>query len=125
MTTAMAMRLGAFLMPAHPPDRAVPLYLSLGLGSLLKNDPAMPDKDICLDYVADNLRLTGSPNTVAGRLTELYQQTGGFGYLLITCYDAAGEQQVWERSLRLLMEQVLPACRRACMGAVPRAEEAA
>jgi alkanesulfonate monooxygenase SsuD/methylene tetrahydromethanopterin reductase-like flavin-dependent oxidoreductase (luciferase family) len=103
----------------------LPVYLGLGLGSLLKTDPAMPDEDICLDYIADNLWLTGSPDTVAGRITELYQQAGGFGYLLITCYDATGEQQAWERSLRLLIEQVLPACQGACPGAVPGAEEAA
>ena len=32
-----------------------PLYLGRGLGPLLKNDPAVPDEDICLDYMADNL----------------------------------------------------------------------
>jgi alkanesulfonate monooxygenase SsuD/methylene tetrahydromethanopterin reductase-like flavin-dependent oxidoreductase (luciferase family) len=103
----------------------LPLYLALGLGPLLKNDPAMSDEDVCLDYVADNLWLTGSPGTVAARITELYKQTGGFGYLLINCYDAAGEEQAWERSLRLLTEQVLPACQRACQGAALTPVEAA
>jgi alkanesulfonate monooxygenase SsuD/methylene tetrahydromethanopterin reductase-like flavin-dependent oxidoreductase (luciferase family) len=103
----------------------LPLYLGLGLGPLLKNDPAMPDADVCLDYVADNLWLTGSPATVAGRITELYRRTGGFGYLLVTCYDTAGEQRAWERSLRLLTGQVLPACRRACRGTATGTGEAA
>jgi alkanesulfonate monooxygenase SsuD/methylene tetrahydromethanopterin reductase-like flavin-dependent oxidoreductase (luciferase family) len=97
----------------------LPLYLGLRLGPLLKTDPAMPDEDVCLDYVADNLWITGSPGTVANRITELFRQTGGFGYLLITSYDshgAAGEQEAWERSLRLLTGEVLPACRRACQG---------
>jgi len=56
---------------------------------------------------------------VADRITELFRETGGFGYLLITSYDsagAAGEQEAWERSLRLLTGEVLPACRRACRG---------
>jgi alkanesulfonate monooxygenase SsuD/methylene tetrahydromethanopterin reductase-like flavin-dependent oxidoreductase (luciferase family) len=95
----------------------LPVYLGLGLGPLLKNDPAMSDEDVCLDYIADNLWLVGSPSTVAGRISELYRQTGGFGYLLITCYDAADEQEAWERSLRLLIDEVLPACERACQGA--------
>jgi alkanesulfonate monooxygenase SsuD/methylene tetrahydromethanopterin reductase-like flavin-dependent oxidoreductase (luciferase family) len=72
-----------------------------------------------------NLWLTGSPDTVASRVTELYQQTGGFGYLLITAYDAAGELQAWQRSLRLLTDQVLPACRRACPGATLAHQETA
>jgi hypothetical protein len=33
----------------------LPLYLGLGLGPLLKRDPAMPDEAIDLDYLADNL----------------------------------------------------------------------
>jgi alkanesulfonate monooxygenase SsuD/methylene tetrahydromethanopterin reductase-like flavin-dependent oxidoreductase (luciferase family) len=103
----------------------LPLYLGLGLGPLLKNDPSMPDEDVCLDYIADNLWITGSPSTVAGRITELFQQTGGFGYLLITSYDAVGEQDAWERSLRLLTGEVLPACRRACQGAAVAGGEAA
>jgi len=88
----------------------LPLYLGLGLGPLLKGDPSMPDEDVDLEYVADNLWLVGSPDTVARRIRELQEHTGGFGYLLITSYDAVDERQSWERSLRLLIDEVLPAC---------------
>ena len=88
----------------------LPLYLSLGLGPLLKGDPSMPDEDVDLEYVADNLWLVGSPDTVARRIRELREHTGGFGYLLITSYDAVDERQSWERSLQLLIDEVLPAC---------------
>jgi alkanesulfonate monooxygenase SsuD/methylene tetrahydromethanopterin reductase-like flavin-dependent oxidoreductase (luciferase family) len=88
----------------------LPLYLGLGLGPLLKGDPSMPDEDINLEYLADNLWLVGSPDTVAGRISELQEHTGGFGYLLITSYDAVDERRSWERSLRLLIDEVLPAC---------------
>ena len=88
----------------------LPLYLGLGLGPLLKGDPSMPDEDVDLEYVADNLWLVGSPDTVARRIRELQEHTGGFGYLLITSYDAVDERQSWERSLQLLMDEVLPAC---------------
>jgi alkanesulfonate monooxygenase SsuD/methylene tetrahydromethanopterin reductase-like flavin-dependent oxidoreductase (luciferase family) len=60
--------------------------------------------------VADNLWLVGSPDTVARRITELQEHTGGFGYLVITSYDAIDERQSWERSLQLLVDEVLPAC---------------
>jgi alkanesulfonate monooxygenase SsuD/methylene tetrahydromethanopterin reductase-like flavin-dependent oxidoreductase (luciferase family) len=88
----------------------LPLYLGLGLGPLLKGDPSMADEDVDLEYVADNLWLVGSPDTVARRIRELQEHTGGFGYLLITSYDAVDERQSWERSLRLLVDEVLPAC---------------
>jgi alkanesulfonate monooxygenase SsuD/methylene tetrahydromethanopterin reductase-like flavin-dependent oxidoreductase (luciferase family) len=88
----------------------LPLYLGLGLGPLLKGDSSMTDEDVDLEYVADNLWLVGSPDTVARRITELQEHTGGFGYLVITSYDAVDERQSWERSLQLLVDEVLPAC---------------
>ena len=88
----------------------LPLYLRLGLGSLLKGDRSMADEDVDLEYVADNLWLVGSPDTVARGIRELQEHTGGFGYLLITSYDAIDERQSWERSLQLLIDEVLPAC---------------
>lgn len=114
-TEARALALGG-MMGRCWREFLLPLYLGLGLGPLLKNDPSMRDEDVCLDYIADHLWLTGSPDTVADRIAELYKQTGGFGYLLITCYDAAAEQEAWERSLRLLTGEVLPACQGACQG---------
>lgn len=89
----------------------LPLYLGLGLGSLLKHDPSLPDEAIDLDYLADHLWCVGSPATVAERIQHLYRGVGGFGYLLFVSYDATEERLVWERSLRLLVEEVLPACR--------------
>jgi alkanesulfonate monooxygenase SsuD/methylene tetrahydromethanopterin reductase-like flavin-dependent oxidoreductase (luciferase family) len=95
----------------------LPLYLGLGLGPLLKRDPSMPDEDVDLEYVADNLWLVGSPDTVAARIRELQEHTGGFGYLLIASYDAIDERVSWERSLQLLIDEVLPACEPAAVTA--------
>ena len=100
----------------------LPIYLGLGLGPLLKRDPSMPDEAIDLEYLADNLWLVGSPETVAGRIMDLQAQTGGFGYLTIVSYDATDERESWDRSLQLLMDQVLPRCQvsgrleQNCMG---------
>ena len=85
----------------------LPLYLGLGLGPLLKRDPAMPDAAIDMEYLANHLWLVGSPETVAGRILDLHEGTGGFGRLLIVSYDAADEREAWERSLRLLIDEVL------------------
>src|SRR5262249_62083782 len=82
----------------------LPLYLGLGLGPLLKRDPAMPDEAIDLDYLADNLWFVGSPTTVAERIMDLQKQTGGFGYLPLVSYDAADERAAWGGSPQLTVE---------------------
>jgi alkanesulfonate monooxygenase SsuD/methylene tetrahydromethanopterin reductase-like flavin-dependent oxidoreductase (luciferase family) len=88
----------------------LPIYLGLGLGPFLKRDPSMPDEAIDLEYLADNLWFVGSPKTVADRIMDLQAQTGGFGHLTMVSYDATDERESWERSLQLLMDQVLPRC---------------
>lgn len=95
----------------------LPVYLGLGLGPMLKSTPDMPDSALTLDYLADQLWLVGSPATVARRINDLQQQVGGFGRLLAVSYDASGERAAWERSLRLLVDQVLPACEPAKLAA--------
>ena len=89
----------------------LPIYLGLGLGPFLKRDASMPDEAVDLEYLADNLWLVGGPETVADRILDLHEQTGGFGHLLIVSYDATNERDQWDRSLRLLIEEVLPRCR--------------
>jgi alkanesulfonate monooxygenase SsuD/methylene tetrahydromethanopterin reductase-like flavin-dependent oxidoreductase (luciferase family) len=73
----------------------------------------MPDEAIDLEYLADNLWFVGSPKTVADRILELQDRTGGFGHLLIVSYDATEERESWDRSLQLLMSDVLPRCHAA------------
>ena len=68
----------------------------------------MPDEAVDIEYLADNLWFVGSPKTVANRILELQDRTGGFGHLLIVSYDATEERESWDRSLQLLMNDVLP-----------------
>lgn len=95
----MGRRWGEFLLP---------LYLGLGLGHLLKLDPEMPDEAVDLEYLAANLWLVGSPSTVADKILSLYEQTGGFGYLVITCYDTGSldEHAAWDRSMQMVADDV-------------------
>ncbi len=88
----------------------LPLYLGLGLGPLLKTDPEMPDEAVTLDYLCDELWFVGSPETVTRKLRDFDKGVGGFGSLLIVCYDAKHERETWERNLRLLTTEVMPAC---------------
>ena len=52
----------------------------------------------------------GSDTVTTRRIDDLQEQTGGFGHLIIASYDAADERDAWERSLRLLISEVMPAC---------------
>jgi len=88
----------------------LPLYLELGLGPLLKDDPTMTDEAVDLAYLADKLWLVGSPTTVVHKIQNLEVHTGGFGYLVITSYDATDERAAWDRNLHLLVDEVLPQC---------------
>jgi alkanesulfonate monooxygenase SsuD/methylene tetrahydromethanopterin reductase-like flavin-dependent oxidoreductase (luciferase family) len=88
----------------------LPLYFRLGLGPMLKLDAEMPDEAVDLDYLAEQLWLTGSPETVAAKINSLQKSTGGFGFLLMTSYDASSERESWEYSLQLMVEEVLPLC---------------
>ncbi len=88
----------------------LPLYLGLGLGPLFKEHAAVPDEAIDLEYLCDRLWFVGSPETVRRRIHDFDAAVGGFGHLLIVCYDAKDERAAWERNLDLLTQQVLPYC---------------
>ena len=82
------------------------------------------DEAVDLEYLADNLWFVGSPERVADRILDLQERTGGFGHLLIVSYDATNELPAWERSLTLLMDEVLPRCE-ASLAKEQRSMEAA
>lgn len=89
----------------------LPIYLGLGLAPLLKVDASMSDEDITFDYIAEHLWITGSPKTVAEKINKMYDEVGGFGYIMMTSYDAVGERDAWKKSLSLLKNEVLPLCK--------------
>lgn len=88
----------------------LPLYLDLGLGPMLKTDPSLPNHAVTLEYLCDQLWFVGSPTTVVRKIREFDTRVGGFGSLLIVCYDAQDERTAWERSLQLLTSEVMPHC---------------
>jgi alkanesulfonate monooxygenase SsuD/methylene tetrahydromethanopterin reductase-like flavin-dependent oxidoreductase (luciferase family) len=74
---------------------------------MLKVDPAMPDRDVTLEYLCENIWLVGSPDTVADKLATLHRAVGGFGMLLAIAHEWQ-PREAWERSMRLLHDEVLP-----------------
>jgi alkanesulfonate monooxygenase SsuD/methylene tetrahydromethanopterin reductase-like flavin-dependent oxidoreductase (luciferase family) len=63
---------------------------------------------ITAEYCAENNWLIGSPDTVVGKIENMYAEIGGFGTLLLHAYDYANNPEPWRRSLELLGKVVLP-----------------
>ena len=86
----------------------VPLFHELGFVPGMKHHPDVPDEDVTAEYMAEHYWLTGSPETVAGKLRKLFNEVGGFGGLLMLVYDYGGDNGGWEKSTRLLAQEVMP-----------------
>ena len=101
-----------YAMAANSPYRQY--YGSLGT-KLIKNGRAelfktsrdMPDSDVTLDYICDNLVIWGSPNKVADEFLAFREQVGEFGTLLYAGKDWL-DRDLGRRSMILLAEQVMP-----------------
>ena len=74
---------------------------------MLKTDPAMPDAEVTLEYLLDNIWIVGDPPTVAARLAALRDEVGGFGSLLVIAHEWQ-PRAAWMRSMELLQHDVLP-----------------
>lgn len=74
---------------------------------IFKTDKSMPDSQVTPDYMLENLWIAGSPDDVAYRIRELYNNVGGFGVLLVMGHEWKPKDK-WARSMRLLVEEVMP-----------------
>jgi alkanesulfonate monooxygenase SsuD/methylene tetrahydromethanopterin reductase-like flavin-dependent oxidoreductase (luciferase family) len=89
----------------------LPLLGAFGFTEYLKHNPEVADQDVTPAYCAQHNWLIGSPKTVADRLRQVYEEVGGFGVLLVYCFDYADAPDAWHNSMRLLAEEVLPLCK--------------
>lgn len=91
-------------------DFFLPLFREMKALDLVKSDPEMPDADVTLDYVADNIWIVGGPDEVAEQLRDLYREVGGFGVLLAMGHEWQPRDR-WLKSMTLLIEEVMPRLR--------------
>ena len=54
---------------------------------ILKVDPEMPDEEVTLEYMVDNIWMIGSPADVEEKIRSIYDQVGGFGVLMSMHHD--------------------------------------
>ena len=74
---------------------------------IFKSDPDMPDEEVTLEYLVDNVWLVGSPEDVAAKIRRLYHDVGGFGTLLAMGHEWE-PRETWVRSMTLLATEVIP-----------------
>lgn len=74
----------------------------------LKEDPEMPDDAVDAEYCVKKLSIVGDVEECTRRLHELWQQTGGFGTLLMIGHDW-DDREKWLRCMELLKNEVVPA----------------
>jgi alkanesulfonate monooxygenase SsuD/methylene tetrahydromethanopterin reductase-like flavin-dependent oxidoreductase (luciferase family) len=75
---------------------------------LMKHDPAVPDSDVTPEYALKHLSIIGDPAECIRQLRILWDETGGFGTLLMIAQDW-DDKSKWVRSMELLAREVLPA----------------
>ncbi|MEE2880731.1 MAG: LLM class flavin-dependent oxidoreductase [Chloroflexota bacterium] len=86
----------------------LPLFDNFGMTHVIKHDSNVPDSAVTPEYMANNVWLVGSPDTVKRKLFNLYEMCGGFGTLLSLVYDNIDNQVSWEKSMNLFAKEVMP-----------------
>ena len=86
-------------------DYLLRIFKEFDLLRVFADAPEVPNEDVTPEYMADHIWLMGSPDTVAGKIRKLYEDVGG---LLVLVYDHCQNQERWEKSTRLLAEEVMP-----------------
>ena len=97
------MKLGAFLMPSHPP-----FDVGHGFAAHFKRHPDEPDSVLEVDCPIEHNWFVGPPAAVRDPVAALQAETGGFGGLLVMLDDFSTEPAWWRESLDLLVSEVMP-----------------
>lgn len=74
---------------------------------IMKTDPNMPDSDVTIDYLIENVFVVGSVDEVTQKLNDIHGELGGFGTLLAMGHEWE-PYQPWVDSMTALATEVTP-----------------
>jgi alkanesulfonate monooxygenase SsuD/methylene tetrahydromethanopterin reductase-like flavin-dependent oxidoreductase (luciferase family) len=74
---------------------------------MIKPDVDLPDERVTVDAVKRGMIIAGSPRRVLDQLVALREETGHFGTLLMGGHDW-DQPKLWQRSMELLANDVMP-----------------
>lgn len=80
---------------------------------LVKPDESVPDDDLTASQVAQSMTSAGTPKRVLDQLIALREEVGDFGTLVSVAHDWDDPER-WQRSMRLLAEEVMPRFSQHC-----------
>jgi alkanesulfonate monooxygenase SsuD/methylene tetrahydromethanopterin reductase-like flavin-dependent oxidoreductase (luciferase family) len=86
----------------------LPLLGAFGFKEFLKHRPDVADTDVTPEYCGRHNWVIGSPSTVVARLEQVYDELGGFGSILLFCFDYSENPEAWLHSMELLAGEVMP-----------------
>ena len=90
-------------------EQSYDYLIQLGLGALMKKDEEMPDEELTLEWMAENIPwIIGSPEDCIKQIKALYDEVGGFGTLVLNSRDWVPTDK-HERSMELFAREVMPA----------------
>ncbi len=87
----------------------IPTFVNkLHIGDLISGG-TIPPEELSIDWMMDNFLIVGSPDTVVGKIEELYGKVGGFGSMVTFCHEYAEDPEPYRRSFELMGTKVRPA----------------
>lgn len=86
----------------------IALLKSADMLHLTKHEPDVPDEEVTPEYLLKHLCIIGSPAECICQLEAAWEETGGFGTLLMIAHDW-DDKGKWKRSMELLTRKVMPA----------------
>ena len=98
---------------ANSPYRFYMRQLLMKLGKFkrlasFKAQPDMPDEEVTLEYVLENIVIRGTVNEVVDRILAMHETIGDFGTLLY-CGKDWTDVALGRKSMELMAEKVMPA----------------
>src|SRR5271155_3507914 len=78
----------------------LPLLTDVGVIQFLKHNDAVADSDVTPEYCARHNWLIGSPATVVEKIERMYEEVGGFGSILLFCFDYSEAPDVLTPTMR-------------------------
>lgn len=88
-------------------DHNIQNFKEFGLASLLTGG-AVPDDELTVEWLVDNLWIVGSPDTVVEKIAAMHEEVGGFGTLLSFASDHSDDPEPYRRNIELMGRVVAP-----------------
>ena len=85
-----------------------PIWERFGLLEGFVEDKGAHASDVNMEWICDNVWVVGSPETVARKLNDLFEFTGGWGTLQVEVHDYMDDPDPWFESLERLVKEVAP-----------------